>query len=192
MTRFDAGGFAACERLLADPALAPGADGVALASTAAAGGRAPFRIAALGGLCALALGEWPAADARLRAAAARADGAEDRGRALRLAALAAEGPRLPHRSPAWSGALSAVLPGAGQAWCGHFRDGVRHLLFDAALTYTAVSLGVHGELPGAILVGGLAGPFYVGNVIGAREAAQQFDRERRMELLARGLADSPR
>lgn len=200
-SRFDAGAFAACARLLADSALAvsasaDGPDVVPAGLSADVGARsaqAPgFRVAALTGLCAIAVGDWAAAGGNLRRSALEAPGGEARARVLRLADVAGSGPGLARRSPRLAGALSMVLPGAGQAYCGRVRDGVRHLLFNAALIYTVTSLARNAEVPGAVIVGAAALPFYMGNVIGAREAAVQFNQERRMQLLERAVEESSR
>jgi len=41
-------------------------------------------------------------------------------------------------------------------------------------------------------VGSVALPFYVGNVLGARDTARRHDRDQRMRLLARAIDDSSR
>jgi hypothetical protein len=43
-----------------------------------------------------------------------------------------------------------------------------------------------------VLVGTVALPFYIGNVLGARDAATGFDRDRRMRLLAKAIEESSR
>jgi hypothetical protein len=187
-SRFDAGSFAACERLLADPALTP--------SPAAADGDdatvPPSHVAALGGLCALARGVWVQAAESFSRAVASSGEEEDRARALRLQAFAVRGPVLPHRSPTLAGVLSAVIPGAGQAYCGRSRDGFRHLVFDVALIWTVVSFARDDRWPAAYLTAGVTLPFYAGNVIGAGSAARQFDRERRLELTRSAIRESDR
>ena len=199
VSRFDAEAFAACARLLADPALTAGASGSGPASAvrlASAGGAPPLaadeRVGALGGICAMALGDWAGAARGFERATQASPSAERRQRIATLARAASRGPDLPQRSPALAGTLSALLPGAGQAYCGRPLDGVRHLLFNAALIYTVVTIAQHDEVPAAVIVGSVELPFYLGNVIGARENARQFSRDRRMQLLVQGIAASER
>jgi len=92
-----------------------------------------------------------------------------------LTSLAADGLRLPRRSPVVAGLLSALLPGMGQTYAGRWQDGgFSFLLISAAAwaTYQAheddhtVRLAVFG-------LGG--GVFYLGNIYGAIAAALQFN-----------------
>lgn len=186
LSRFDAGAYVACASLLADSALAP--------TTMAPGERAAARanVASLEGLCAFAVGSWDVAQRDFALAAQVAPAADRRVRAERLSSFVARGRALPHRSPAFAGALSTFVPGAGQAYAGHVRDGLRHLLFNAALGYTVYALASNEQVPAAVIVGSVALPFYIGNVLGARESARRFDREQRSRLLVRAIEDSAR
>jgi putative membrane protein insertion efficiency factor len=199
VSRFDAEAFTACARLLADPALTAGASGSGPASAvrlASADGSPPLapdeRVGALAGLCAFALGDWDGAARGFGRATQASPSAERRERIATLAQAASRGPELPRRSPAVAGTLSALLPGAGQVYCGRRLDGLRHLLFNAALVYTVVTIAQHDEVPAAVIVGSVELPFYLGNVIGAKESARQWSRERRMQLLVQGIAASAR
>ena len=149
------------------------------------------RAGVLGGLCLLARGDWEGAQARFEKAERHATFAPLRAPFSRLRALAKEGPDLPRRSPGLAGTLSAILPGAGQAYAGSTQDGLRHLGFNAALIYSVVAVARSKDWPGAIVVGGVALPFYLGNVLGARLEAQRFNQARRTELLERALTDAP-
>ena len=207
--RFDDGAFAACERLMADPALVAasadtargpgaGARGDAASAMSAGdpgGGDAavpPDRVAALGGLCALARGGWSYASGEFQRAASVSQQDEARARILKLAPFAAQGPALPHRSAGLAGTLSALIPGSGQIYCGRPADGLRHLLFDAALAWTVVSFARDHRGPAAYVTASVALPFYLGNVIGAQRAARQHDRDQRMGLLRRAILESAR
>jgi hypothetical protein len=55
-----------------------------------------------------------------------------------------------------------------------------------------VTIAQHDEVPAAVIVGSVELPFYLGNVIGAKESARQWSRERRMQLLVQGIAASAR
>ena len=201
VSRFDAGGFLACARLLSDSALtvsavagedsAPGSvghPGWGEDAAPAPGGR----VTALRGLCAFALGDWDGAERTLARAAAATPNAATRERVLRLAGAARRGRGLPHRSPGAAGVLSALIPGAGQTYAGHAQDGLRHLAFNAALIYTVASLAQHGQAPAAVIVGSVALPFYLGNVLGAQDAARRFNRQQCMRLLERSIDESSR
>ena len=176
VSRFDAGAYVACAELLSDPALALD--------------RPAGRATALKGLCALSHGDWLLADRLFRAAALETDGTPMHDRVMALAPYAERGGTLPRRSARVAGALSTLLPGAGQVYSGHPRDGVRHLLFNAALVYTVVSLASHEQVPAAVLVGSVELPFYIGNILGARDAARRFDEDHRMRLVERAVSES--
>jgi hypothetical protein len=185
VARFDAGAFTACERLVAVPALAgPGGD--------AGGAVGETRVRTLRGLCEIGTGDWTGAASELFGAAACAGDSVVASRIRLLGAFAAQGPGLSRRSPALAAALSAVLPGAGQAYAGRPRDGFRHLVFNAALIATVVSFARHGEGPAAYVAGTLALPFYAGNILGASQAARRHDRLERAALLDRALRESAR
>ncbi|OGF17661.1 MAG: hypothetical protein A2W00_05185 [Candidatus Eisenbacteria bacterium RBG_16_71_46] len=200
-SRFNAGAFAACGRLLEDPVFAaprtpaahaaPGDPRVIAAAAEPSGPPVP-RVETLAGLCAFAEGDWPRAEGRFARAAA--EGGDDglAARDLRLAAFAREGPALPHRSPGLAGVLSAALPGTGQMYCGRAQDGWRHLLFNGVLLYSVVSLARGPNVPAAVVVAGVTLPFYAGNILGAQAAARGFDRQQRLDLLERALAEASR
>jgi hypothetical protein len=67
--------------------------------------------------------------------------------------------------------MSAVLPGSGQVYCGRYYDGFRHFVFNGLLISIVYGLVRDESYPGAYLVAGLALPFYLGNVTGAKKAA---------------------
>jgi hypothetical protein len=189
LCRFDASTFSACERLLADPAIAASSVAGAPARDSAL---ALCRVAALGGLCAMALGDWSRASERFALGSSLALAPDDRDRIGRLAPFVAEGPELPHCSPGLAGTLSAVIPGTGQMYCGRGRDGFRHLLFDGVLIWTVVSLASNEHVPAAVLTAGVALPFYLGNIHGAASAARQHDRVQRLDLVQRAIRASAR
>lgn len=182
---FDAGAFTACERLLAVPALSPPA--------------APpppvigvDRVATLRGLAAMGRGEWPRASSELAAAAASATDESSASRARLLAAYADEGPGLSRRSAGLAQTMSALVPGSGQMYAGQPRDGIRHLIFNAALIATVVSFARNDMIPAAYVTAAFALPFYVGNIIGAGETARRHNRLERVALLERALKESAR
>ena len=197
MSRFDAGSFAACQRLLGDLSLATtleAGEDSSLAPAADTTSEAPAvtrdRVAVLGGLSAMARGDWPRASDGFAHGATLAGDTDRRSRILRLAPFAAQGPALPHRSPGLAGTFSAVIPGSGQMYCGRTRDGVRHLIVNGILIWSVVSLATREHVPAAVLVGGLTLPFYLGNIKGAAGAARDHDRLQRMDLLKRAIHES--
>jgi putative membrane protein insertion efficiency factor len=177
VTRFEAGAFADCAQLLADSALAGARDA---------------RSATLAGLTAIAAGDWSGARRSLRSGTESWDDTLARARTTRIAEIVNEGERLPRRSGRLAAALSTFLPGAGQVYAGHAMDGTRHLIFNSALVYTVWALASHGQAPGSVIVGGIALPFYLGNVIGAREDAERFNQAQRSRLLQRALVEANR
>jgi putative membrane protein insertion efficiency factor len=179
VSSFNAGTYAACERLMAD-------------SSAAHESNLADRFATLGGLCALARGGWSYSSGELRRAAQLSHDDESRTRILGLVPFAARGQALPHRSAAIAGTMSAVIPGAGQVYCGRAADGSRHLMFNAALVWTVVSLARDHRGPAAYLTASVALPFYLGNVLGAQATARKYDRDQRMNLLRDAIAESVR
>jgi uncharacterized protein len=187
--RFDGGSFSACGRLLADRTL------VAVDSTGARspGWPSPSHVDALGGLADMGLGDWDASRARFtRALAAPATDTTTRRRVGTLAGFVEQGPRLPHRSPALAGTVSALIPGSGQMYSGRFSDGLRHLLFNSVMILATISFARGEHVPAAILTGALELPFYTGNIRGASASAKRHDRDRRLELLGRAIEASAR
>lgn len=100
----------------------------------------------------------------------------------KAAELAAEMPRLerlPQKSPALAGGLSALLPGAGQLYAGRPRDAALAFLLNAAFiagTWEAFDSG--NEVVGGILLCFEAG-WYAGNIFNAVNGVQKHNRELR-------------
>lgn len=93
------------------------------------------------------------------------------------------GEKLPTRSGFLAALMSAVVPGAGQMYSGRFWDGMRALTVNGLLILSAYKLVEDEHYAGAYLVTGITVPFYVGNIIGARAAADDYDRRQRTELI---------
>lgn len=183
---FDAGAFTSCERLLVVPSLSPPD------STPAPTIVGAERVATLRGLAAMGLGDWTRASSELAGAGASATDERSAARARLLAAYAGEGPGLSRRSAGLAQSLSALVPGAGQAYAGQPRDGFRHLVFNAALIATVVSFARNDMIPAAYVTAAFALPFYVGNIIGAGETSRRHNRRERLALLDRALKESAR
>ena len=95
--------------------------------------------------------------------------------AARLAAESAKGTDLPHRSVRMAGGLSAVLPGAGQAWCGRPADGFFSFLFTCTFSALAIQSYRHDRESSACLLGSLGLSFYVGGIYGAVNSAEGYN-----------------
>ena len=168
-------------RLLLDsvltwPALAPRARILAAWSFLADRDDRAFR-AALAGL--------PAGPrARLQAMAALGDPAPFARAASRLdPALAARAAAVEQtyqdarqKSPLWAGTLSAVLPGAGQAYAGAWDGALLSLALNALAIGATVELGRKHLYVSAALTGTAASIFYVGNILDAADLARRKNR----------------
>jgi len=83
---------------------------------------------------------------------------------------------LPSRSPLLGGVLSALVPGAGQAYSGQWVDGLLSLLVNAVFLYGTWEAWQLDNTATAILLGTFETGFYLGNVYGAMNAAHRFNR----------------
>jgi len=93
---------------------------------------------------------------------------------------------LPHRRPGVAAALSAVLPGAGQAYVGRWGEASSALLVNTLLIGSTTTLIRREEYFAGVSVGLLALSFYGGNIMSARWGAHRHNRlakEERLEAL---------
>ena len=82
---------------------------------------------------------------------------------------------LPLKSPFLAGTLSALLPGSGQLYAEHYKDGLMAFLVNALfITGTIVALD-NENYAFAAIAGGVGLPFYVGNIYGAANAARKWN-----------------
>ena len=88
-------------------------------------------------------------------------------------------------TPRIAGAMSAVLPGAGQAYAGQPRDGVSALLINGLLIATTVELARREQWVGTATVGTVALSFYTGNIFSAVASSHRKNR-----ALARNRLDA--
>ena len=167
--RFNDGDFAAAEAVALEADSTSGSDGASLE---------------LLGLCDMATGRWTSARHRFATALDSPAGEAHPAKLRYLLDQTTHGEHLPHRSPGLAATFSAVLPGAGQAYCGRWQDGLRHLIFNGALIYTIVELARREQYPAAYLVAAIELPFYLGNIIGAQRAARAFDRKARLSFVS--------
>jgi tetratricopeptide (TPR) repeat protein len=82
---------------------------------------------------------------------------------------------LPRKSPVTAGILSALLPGSGHMYAGHYGDGATALLLNGLfIAGTVVAIQQENyALAGVVGVIGL--PFYAGNIYGAANAATKWN-----------------
>jgi tetratricopeptide (TPR) repeat protein len=89
---------------------------------------------------------------------------------------------IPGKSPLLAGALSAVIPGSGQAYAGRYRDGLVALLVNGLfIAGTAVAIDQENYATAAV-VGGIGLPFYLGNIYGGANAANTWNLTLHREL----------
>ncbi|VBB43014.1 Tetratricopeptide repeat protein [uncultured Desulfatiglans sp.] len=99
------------------------------------------------------------------------------GRAGPLAGESLKGPELPWKEPSTAGMLAAVLPGAGHAYVGRWKDGLVALLLNGVFIWAAVeAFDSDQDVLGGILAFLEAG-WYSGNIYSAVNAAHKFNRK---------------
>ena len=92
---------------------------------------------------------------------------------------------LPQKSEALAAILSAVIPGSGYVYAGHFGDGITAFLINGLWIAGAVT-GIQAEY--YAIAGVLAGvglPFYLGNIYGSANAAKKWNLKVKRDLLDR-------
>jgi hypothetical protein len=75
------------------------------------------------------------------------------------------------KSAALAGIMSAVLPGSGYVYTGRWKEGISALTFNALLGWGIYSLFKNHNTGSGILLSSFAAPFYIGNIVGASNAA---------------------
>ena len=95
---------------------------------------------------------------------------------------------MPQRSPTFSGLLSAVIPGLGQAYSGRFLDGLQSLTVIGTIGAGTAYYINREQYEVAIPVGLLGLFFYAGNVYGGVQAAKTFN-SRQEDKFLDGLRD---
>jgi len=103
-------------------------------------------------------------------------------RALILSELVASGEQLPERSPFWCGLSSALIPGSGQVFSGHYVDGLIAFGMNGLMGYLFYEAVSEGDTATSVLLGWLGLSFYGGNIYGGARAAETFNSARRREL----------
>ena len=93
----------------------------------------------------------------------------------RLTRMVRSSKLMPNRSPTFSGLLSAVIPGLGQAYSGRFFDGLQSLTVVGTIGAGTAYYINREQYEVAIPVGLLGLFFYAGNVYGGVRAAKTFN-----------------
>jgi hypothetical protein len=99
-----------------------------------------------------------------------------------LDSLALTGEKLPQRSTEAGMILSAVLPGAGQAYSGRWGDAAAALLLTAGFGALAVTQYLDKQYVGAGVLGFVFISFYAGNIYNGGDSAYQFNRREELRL----------
>lgn len=97
----------------------------------------------------------------------------------------AEASRMPLKSPKLAGALSAVLPGAGQLYVGRPRDAGISFLLNGGLIALAVLAFDHDEPVAGGLLAAVELSWYAGNVYGAANGAHKCNRAGKQRFMER-------
>ena len=96
-----------------------------------------------------------------------------------------EVPRIPHKSPALAGTLSAILPGAGQLYVQRPRDAGISFLLNGGLIALAIIAFENDEPVAGGLISAVVVSWYAGNVYGAVNGAHKFNRSERRRFIDR-------
>ena len=134
----------------------------------------------------LFLRDWRQADALARA---RNPGMND-SLASALDRLAFEAIRLPYKSKALAGGMSAVLPGAGKVYAGRVTDGLASLLLVGLTGWQAYD-GFHRDGTRSVkgwIYASLSAGFYLGDIWGSMVAVKQHNDRLEDDLLVRAAA----
>jgi hypothetical protein len=133
----------------------------------------------LAALCLGRAGDWDASCRELDSLASAPCG---NALAARLQPLAERASAPPRRSPLLCSAASALLPGLGQAACGHWADALT-ALGTTAVTAAAFAWSLEeDDTSASILMGWLAVSFYGGNVYGGWRAASRYNAARMQDI----------
>lgn len=81
----------------------------------------------------------------------------------------------PRKSPALAGTMSAVIPGSGQMYAEHYKDGLMAFVVNGLFIAGTVAALDDDNYALAAIVGGVGLPFYVGNIYGAANASRKWN-----------------
>lgn len=102
--------------------------------------------------------------------------ADDRTGQVRDAISLLERNREPaQKSPLAAGILSALIPGSGHVYAGHYGDGITSLFLNGLFIAGTVMSVKQENYAVAGIVGTIGLPFYIGNIYGAANAATKYN-----------------
>jgi len=81
----------------------------------------------------------------------------------------------PAKSEALAGIMSAVVPGSGYFYAGHYGDGITAFLINGLAIAGTVTAIYQENYAVAAIVGGIGLPFYFGNIYGSANAAKKWN-----------------
>jgi tetratricopeptide (TPR) repeat protein len=83
---------------------------------------------------------------------------------------------MPHKSPGLAGTLSAVLPGAGQLYCGYYQDAATAFILNGVFIWGTVELFEDDHYGAGGVMAFFSLMWYSGNVFGAVNGAHKYNR----------------
>jgi len=89
---------------------------------------------------------------------------------------------LPQKSPLVAGVMSALIPGSGHIYAGHYGDGVTAFFLNGLFIAGTVAAVRQENYAVAGIVGVIGLPFYIGNIYGAANAATKYTISVKKEL----------
>jgi putative component of membrane protein insertase Oxa1/YidC/SpoIIIJ protein YidD len=85
------------------------------------------------------------------------------------------------KSPLFAGILSTIIPGTGYMYAGRFNEGLSALIINGLLGYGIYTLFANDNVGSGILTSMVTLPFYLGNIIGSANAAENINAKYRQE-----------
>ncbi len=147
------------------------------------------RSALMAALLKAELRDWAAASSRFRTVAEAHPRAIAGGLADSLSKAIIRGAELPTRSPLLAACMSALLPGSGQIYSGHYYDGAQAFLFVGAFSLASFAAYRYDERMNnnyimTIVMTAAATLFHVANIFGAYKTAEYKTARIREDFLA--------
>jgi tetratricopeptide (TPR) repeat protein len=101
---------------------------------------------------------------------------------IRLITQALEAHNPNSRHPIVSGALSAIIPGAGFVYCERYRDGAISFLLNGAMILASVDAFENDNKALGALIAFVETGFYAGNIYGSVSSAHKYNRHQKQVL----------
>ena len=87
------------------------------------------------------------------------------------------------KSPTLAGSLSAILPGAGQVYCGRYQDGITAFVLNGLFIWGTVELLEDKNYAAGGVFAFFSVGWYTGNIFSAVSGAHKFNRDKKAETL---------